>query len=146
VPGVVVDGTGTLRLDPAVALIGIANPIGPGITASSLPMPHAEANSAPLGGVLTASLDGPAGSLGALSVALPGTPGPIPGLGDPLFWELVTAVPQVAGVLAVGQPLTSTIAVPNVPALAGVAVVHHGFTWEPVGGLQVSNPAAAVVH
>jgi len=145
-PGPALIGNGVVRIDPSVTVAAGAVPFGPGLVVTTLAMPHVTAVSAPLGGTLFAGLRGPVGSLGVLSVAWPGPAVAIAPLADPIFWDLSTAVNQAVGVPAVGQPVGSQIVVPNNPVFRGVGLVYHGFTWEPVGGLQVSNPVAVVVH
>ena len=144
-PGLAVGGSGSVRIDPNVAVLAATPPFAPGVTATSLAMPDVTAACAPLGGTLTAALHGPIGSIAALSVAFPGPSLLIPGLPDPLFWNLATAVNQTVGIPTAQQPVTSQIPVPMNPVFVGVGLVHHGFTLDPVGGLQVSQPVAVVV-
>lgn len=144
-PGLAIGGTGTARIDPNVTVLAATPPFAPGVAATFQAMPNVAATCAPLGGTLTAALHGPIGSIAALSVAFPGPSLLIPGLPDPLFWDLATAVNQAVGIPAPQQPVTSQIPVPLNAVFVGLELVHHGFTLDAVGGLQVSQPVAVVV-
>ena len=66
----------------------------------------------------------------------------MPGIVDPFFWAPTSVVTQAVGVPAPGVPVSSTVNVPNHPAWLGLQLVSQGITYDPVAGLQASNPVA----
>jgi hypothetical protein len=144
--GFAVAGTGTLRIDPGVAVSGANPPFAAGVLATVAPQALVVASDPVLGNPVTAELRGPIGDLGALAVGLPGSSHPVPGIADRLFWNAATTVTQAIGVIQAGAPLAAVVAVPNQPALLGLQLVWHGVTFAPANGLQISPPAWYVVR
>ena len=145
-PGLAVGGSGSVRLDPGVVVSAASPAFAAGVSVTTIAMPQLTAVGAPLGGTITAAVNGPLGSLAALSVAFPGSALLIPGVVDPLFWDLATAVNQAIGIPLPNAPLTSQIVVPVDIAFVGAQLVHHGITLDAAAGLQISAPASTVVR
>ena len=144
--GVAFVGSGTLRLDPAVNVVGALPLIPATIAASTVAMPHVTTVGGALGSNATAALHGPIGHLGILGVGLPGPVVPVPGSPDPAFWLPTPTFVQAIGSPAIGQPLTAVTAIPNSTTLRGTALIWHGFTYDPSVGLQTSNPSFLVLE
>lgn len=144
--GFAVSGTGTLRVDPGVAVSGANPPFAAGVLAAVAPQALVVASDPVLGNPVTAELRGPIGDLGALAVGLPGLSHPVPGIADRLFWNAATTVTQAIGVIQAGAPVAAVVAVPNQPSLLGLQLVWHGVTFAPTNGLQTSPPAWYVVR
>lgn len=145
-PAPAIAGGGSLRLDPAVALVSSAgSPIDPGYTVVSAPMPAVLGSSAPPGGSLTASALGPTGVLAVLVLGLPGPPFAVPGIADPVWIDPGVFAFYAIGVPQVGVPLTGSVAVPNHPSFVGLILA-----WQSVAatgaGLQASNPSWTLVR
>ena len=139
--GPCITGIGTARVDPTASL----NP-GNGYPVSTIPlviapMPSVVATDGPLGGVVSTTMRGPMGELGALLVGLPGVPWSYPGIVDPIWLQPGSEGVCAFTVFAAGTPLQVTCAVPNVPAMRGMRFGWQGATYSPTSGLQASNPA-----
>lgn len=144
--GFAVAGTGTVRVDPGVAVSGANPPFAAGVMATVLPQALVVATDPVLGNPVTAELRGPIGDLGALAVGLPGLSHPVAGIADRLFWNAATTVTQAIGTIQAGAPIAAAVAVPNQPTLLGLQLVWHGVAFSPANGLQVSPPAWYVVR
>lgn len=137
-------GPGIVIRDPgAQILAGAPTPVGPGTTLIVRAMPALVAFSAPLGGTQLASLTGPATGIGGLFAGAPG-----PAIGSPPFvgsWfvDLATGIPMAGGTF--GSAIAGSYAVPTSQSLLGIAVAWQGWSFDPVGGWQFSNPVV-VVH
>jgi hypothetical protein len=144
--GLAVYGTGTARIDPNTTLVRTLQPAyGVGVTVVVETMPALVAATGPLGGAATARLDGPAGTLAALLVGLPGPPVSVPGFGDPFWLQPGTSAVHGLGTLG-ATPLLGGYPVPNAAWVLGVAIAWQGATFAPATGLQASNPALYVHH
>ncbi|HEU4420161.1 MAG TPA: hypothetical protein VFT55_14595 [Planctomycetota bacterium] len=145
-PPAAVTGTGAVRLDPSVSVLG-ASQFAPAITVTVQAMPHVTATDGLLGGTSAAALHGPNGHLGLLAVGFAGPAFDLPGVFvDPLFWAQGNAVTLSAGVPAPGQPVTGQVAIPGNPVFAGLQLLYQGITLDAAAGLQLSNPAVGVVR
>ena len=137
-------GPGVVVRDPgAQILAGAPTPVGPGTTLLVRPMPALTASSAPLGGNQMASLRGPGGGIGGLFAGLPS---PAIGLApflESLFVDPLTAVPMAGGVFT--GPLGGSYSVPASPSGLGTSLAWQGWSFDPVGGWQLSN-AVVVTH
>jgi hypothetical protein len=144
--GFAVAGTGTVRVDPAVAVSGANPPFAAGVQATVAPQAWVAASDPVLGNPVNVELRGPIGDLGALGVGLPGESHALPGITDRLFWNGSTAVTQAIGVVQAGAPVAAVVTVPNQQSLLGLQLVFHGVTFAAANGLQVSPPAWYVVR
>ncbi|MCU0866845.1 MAG: hypothetical protein MUC36_23920 [Planctomycetes bacterium] len=137
-------GPGIVIRDPGAQIVaGAPTPVGPGTTLIVRPMPALLASSAPLGGTQLASLAGPAGGIGGLFAGAPG-----PAIGSPPFsgsWfvDPATLIPMAGGSFL--GALVGSYSVPVSPSLAGTSIAWQGWSLDPVGGWQFSNPVV-VVH
>ncbi len=133
-------GTGTLRVEPTVTLTGAAPVVAPTITLTTKVMPRVRATLA--AGVGTVELTGATGHLAALALALPG-PRQSVGLEDALWLDLGTFGGLGATVLG-ASPFAASLPLP--PAvLPGARVVFQGATFDPLVGLQLSNPSFVIL-
>ena len=98
--------------------------------------------SAALGGTLTATANGPAGTLLLLLLGLPGPALAVPGIVDPLWIE---PAGHMYAAIGVTQPLTASLAVPVSQPLLGFAVAWQTIAFDPVAGLLASQPSIAFV-
>ena len=139
--GLVVDGTGTARLDPNTVLVPPGVGVGGGIALSRPSMPAVVASTQPLGGFATATLTGPTGAGGALFIGFPGAPRAAPPIVDPIWLDPGSALLVALG----GASLTAGYVVPPAPWLRGVVIGWQGFSLDPASGVaQASNPAVYV--
>ncbi len=125
-----VSGFGTLRMTPGVSFVGTLIPfatIDEGWTTSTV---------APLGGVVTAKLEGSANLFGGLVFGFPQAPATLPDLGE----ELWVSPLGFAITAQLGTPLTYWLSVPNDPALRGWLLGWQGVTFSPAGTV-LTNPA-----
>ena len=143
--GVLVSGTGTVRVDPGVTLEngGSAAPFAPGIPVTTQDMPTLQASTGTQGGVASASLRGPNGGLGALYVGLSGPPTVAAPFADAILLAPGTENLQVLGIF--GPSLTASYTVPPPPLLLGVRVTWQGVSADATSGVQISN-AVTYVH
>ncbi|MBL8722933.1 MAG: hypothetical protein JNK49_02755 [Planctomycetes bacterium] len=139
--GFAVAGTGTVRVDPAVAVSGANPPFAVGVQATVAPQAWVVASDPVLGNPVNVELRGPLGDLGALGVGFPGASHAVPGVTDRLFWNGSTAVTQAIGVVQAGAPVAAVVTLPNQQSLLGLQLVWHGVTFAAANGLQVSPPA-----
>ena len=140
--GFAVAGTGTVRIDPSVTVFGGTSLFAPGVAVSTAPMPEVTVAGGLLGAPTRPALHGPHGHLGVLAIGFPGPTYTVPGIVDPFFWAPTSVVTQAVGVPAPGLPVASTVNVPNQPVWLGLQLVSQGITFDPVAGLQASNPVA----
>lgn len=134
---VAITGSGSVRLDPSVALPAGAIPFGPTVIGNTIVMPAVAATTGGAGSQASASMTGPAGGIGALFLGLPALPStPLPGA-DPFITQIGTENVVALGVF--GPALTSSYTVPPLPLLLGVRVAWQGASIDAVNGLQIAN-------
>jgi hypothetical protein len=140
-----IDGTGSLRIDPAVAILGAATPpIAATLSSLTAPMPAAIGTSAAPGGSISGSALGPAGNLTILLLGLPGAPLSAPGIADALWIDPNAYLFAGFGVPQPGAPVTVSVAVPNSPIYLGTRIA-----WQSVSAgaaLEASNPTWSLVR
>jgi hypothetical protein len=140
-----IDGTGTLRLDPAVVLVTNTQPIGAGLATQIYEMPAVVAVSAGPGGTLAAAANGPTGSFTALILGFCGPPLAVPGITGSVWIEPSTCVCAAFGVPQPAVPVAATIPVPGSVGCLGVR-----FAWQSVASvgsrLEASNPTQSLVR
>lgn len=141
-----IDGSGTVRRDPAATIAGGTPAVAPGVQVMAIAMPHLTVTQTPIGSPVQTQLDGPSGAIAFLAVGLRGQGGYAPGIADRVFWEAATVATQAVGVVQPGAPLTGTLTVPAVPAFTGLPLVWHGLTFDATNGGQVSAPGTYVAH
>ena len=141
-PGVVsgdggssVSGAGIVRRDPSVILVG------PSIPFAMIDEGALTSTAAPLGGTVTAKLEGSANLFGGIVIGMPRPVGAVPGVAEELWVEPIGFA--ISGQL--GTPLTFWLDVPNDPALRGWMFGWQGVTLGP-GGSVLSNPAWFCLH
>ena len=140
--GRAIDGVGTVRLDPSVALVGAVPPIGPAIAATTVALPALSVTGGTIGGTSNATMTGASGQLGVLWIGLPGPAVALPGSGDPLaVWNGV-----VLAVAVFGPPLFASVNVPNLPGLVGQAFGWQGLTIDAGGVFQLTNAYPFLLH
>lgn len=137
-----ISGTGgTVLLDPGVALNG--NGIAPAITVVTKPM--SSLTTTFTGTHAEATLNAPAGWFGAIAISLPGPRVPLPGW-DEAVWLDGGALQFLAnGLTGPGSPVVASLPW-TLGLLVGYPSMWQGVTFDPVGGLQVSNPALLVLR
>ena len=145
-PGYAVAGTGTVRIDPAVNILGHSPAYQSGVVVTVAPQAFVTVDDPSHGAPVTALLHGPHGDLGALAVALSGPSYTFPGIVDRFFWNPATLVTLAIGVPMAGTPVAGVVALPNHASFLGLPLVWHGITHAPATGLQVSNPVFHIVH
>lgn len=140
-PQFCVAGTGTVRHEPSVSFVnGVA--FGPGLTATVATMPRMRASFG--GGLVAVELHGEPGTIGAIALALVGTPLLVPGIQDALWLDPASTTVVTFGVFAAGAPITTSLpwAGGSVPA---VRAVWQGITLDAGGGLALSNPSLTIL-
>lgn len=145
-PGYAVAGTGTVRIDPTVQVLGHSPAYQSGVVVTAAPQAFVTVDDPSLGAPVTALLHGPHGDLGALAVALSGPSYTFPGIVDRFFWNPATLVTLAIGVPMAGAPVAGVVALQNHASFLGLPLVWHGITHAPATGLQVSNPVFHIVH
>jgi len=139
--GLAITGSGTAALDPNTLLLQVASPpYGPNIQATHPTLPWLVAAPGGPGGSATASLFGHPTALSALFVGLPGRAHLVLPLPELVWLRPGSETLQAAGIGAIN----GAYAVPNAPWVVGVTVGWQGVTFDPVAGLQASNPAVYV--
>lgn len=135
-----VNGNGTLRVAPGVAMYGTPIPATIAVTTLDLPALHADGGD--LGGTAQATLSGTANQAGVVALGQPGAPTALPMVVDELW--VANAFILQAGVLA--TPLTASVTVPSLPSLRGLCFAWQGATIDPTNGLVLSNAVWSAVH
>ena len=133
-------GTGTVRYDPSVTFSSPT--FAPGVTATAQAMPRVTTSFN--GAAAQVQLDGEPGQLGALALALPGPRVVVPGIYDAIWLDGTTFTPVSVGVFAAGAPITATLPWSSA-AVPAVRAVWQGVVFDPIGGLQVSNPSFVIL-
>lgn len=137
-------GTGIVRVDPAVALLGV--PVAePGIALSVAEQPGVIADDAVPGGIATAWRFGGA-NLWLMLLGEPTVPLLLPGFADaiwfdPAAWQIVGSG---AGPSPTGTPVS--LQVPALPSLVGAAGIWQTMELDPALSLVVSSASPAVVR
>jgi hypothetical protein len=136
-------GTGTARIDPAIPLL---SPPGAGIQVTQIAMPRLLADSAPLGGTITATRSGPAGSLCVMALSLRGTVSFLPTIPDPVWIDAASLVGEASGIVPASGNFTVQKAVPNQTSLRGFGFVWQAADFNSAGQLSFSNPSSSFVR
>jgi hypothetical protein len=132
----VLGGNGSVVADPSVTLIGN---VTPGVALVIAPQALVRASGGQLGSVTLATMDGPAGQLGALFLGSLGPRQSVPGMGNQTW---IAPGSFAAGPIGVfGPQLTASVPVPNVPGLLGQVFVWQGVAFGATAGFSLSNPA-----
>ncbi len=129
---------GTVVVDPAVQVTA-ATPFAAGVVMVTRALPAVSAGSVPLGTLATATLRVPAGGIGGLFVGLATPWFLVTPFAEPLAIDPTSAVPLGAGAGMVGGSLV----LPPLASLRGTRLCWQGWSYDPAGGWQVSNP---IVH
>ncbi|MGE3171994.1 MAG: hypothetical protein AB7O97_05160 [Planctomycetota bacterium] len=138
-----IEADGAVRIDPQVVLQTAASQPIQGGTVTSVPMPEVASADAAPGGVLAATCGGPAGTPAILLFGLPGPAFELPGLQGELWASLATPIEM----LALGPaPIGAALTVPNAAIFRGLRVAWHAITFDPVHGVETSNPSVALVR
>jgi hypothetical protein len=133
--------TGSVSIDPAVTLTG--NGFAPGLTVvtkatSSLTTTftgtHAEA-----------TLNAPSGWFGAIAISLPGPRVQLVGMDDAVWLDGGALQFLASGLTGPGTPVVASVPW-TLGLLAGYPSMWQGVTFDPVDGLQVSNPSLLVLR
>jgi hypothetical protein len=140
--GLAIAGSGSVRVDPGALLSGQAPLFAPGVVVTSVAMPDVRAAGGQLGFPATCTMNGPSGALGVLLLGIPDAPLFVPGWTDPLW--VTGGFVMAFGVL--GSPLGASVAVPNIPALAGQCFGWQGLSIDAAFAFQVSNAAWFVLR
>jgi hypothetical protein len=140
-PQVCVAGTGTVRHEPSVAFVN-GVPFGPGITSTVATMPRMRASLS--GGQVAVELQGEPGTIGAIALALVGTPLLVPGIQDALWLDPASTTVVTFGVFAAGAPITTSLPWAGGPVPA-VRAVWQGVALDASGGLALSNPSLTIL-
>jgi hypothetical protein len=136
-----VAGTGTLRIDPAVGVVG---QFAAGVTSTIVAMPLLQSTNGILGGVATAHRYGLAGALAAIAVSLPGPSSALPPLPDPIWLDSSLFIAAFGIVPTTG--LTASISIPAQPALEGFPLVWQAADFGPTGIADLSNPSPMILR
>lgn len=132
----VLGGNGSVVADPSVTLIGN---VTTGVALVIAPQALVRASGGQLGGVTQATLDGPAGQLGALFLGSLGPRQSVPGMVNQTW---IAPGSFAAGPIGVfGPQLSASVPVPNVPGLLGQVFVWQGVVFGATAGFSLSNPA-----
>jgi hypothetical protein len=131
-PTAAVVGTGSLRWDPAVTVIG---PVS--VPQSVAPLPSVIGVDGQIGMAASATMEGPAGDLGVLLLGSAGRPFVVPGFVGSFWLDPAATVVLAAGVF--GPALTASVNVPMDPSLRGTLFGWQGIAIDPVGAFTVGN-------
>lgn len=127
-----VTGTGSVRRDPAVTVIG---PVG--VPQSIAPLPSVIGVDGQIGMAASATMQGPAGDLGVLLLGAAGSRLAVPGFVGAFWLDPAATVVMAAGVF--GTALTASVNVPMDPSLRGTLFGWQGIAIDPVGVFTVGN-------
>lgn len=140
-PQLCVAGTGTVRHEPSVSFVNGAA-FGAGLTATVATMPRMLASLG--GGLVAVERHGEPGTIGAIALALVGTPLLVPGIQDALWLDPASTTVVTFGVFAPGAPITTSLPWAGGPVPA-VRAVWQGIALDAGGGLALSNPSLTVL-
>lgn len=136
-----VTGTGSVWIDAGVTLSHT-------ITAAGLtvvPRPTSSLRTTFTGTHAEATLTAPSGWFGAIAVSVPGPRVQVPGMDDEVWLDGGSLQFVAQGVTGPGTPVVASLPY-TVGALVGYPSMWQGVTYDPVDGLQVSNPSLLVLR
>jgi hypothetical protein len=96
------------------------------------------------GGQVAVELQGEPGTIGAIALALVGTPLLVPGIQDALWLDPASTTVVTFGVFAAGAPITTSLPWAGGPVPA-VRAVWQGVALDASGGLALSNPSLTIL-
>jgi hypothetical protein len=136
-PGV--QGNGALRSDPAVVIAG------GGTLPAVAAMPSLATTDAPPGGALGAVHSSANTAIFVIVVGWPGPVVDVPGVIEPIWFDLASFVGVATGVGPVPGGSPASVAVPPSGALVGTRLCWQSFDLSPAG-IEASNPSVAIVR
>lgn len=142
-----ISGEGTAWVDNATVLQNVYQLSSPTIgnqqllAAAFVDMASCTASTGPLGGIASASVVGPAGSVAVLLAGFPAPPVALAGVEHALWLDAGSALTMAVG----SGSATGSYGVPAASWVVGVCIGWQGLAWDPSNGLQFSN-ADAPVH
>ncbi|MCC7062131.1 MAG: hypothetical protein IT456_04955 [Planctomycetes bacterium] len=136
----------TVEYEPGVVFV--PSPLGPtfsqSITQVTRTIPHLRATAAPLGGVATFTVHGATGDFVALLLGFSTYAQRM--LGHALLVDSAVASTAGFAVLPAGQEVAFPFAVPNDAAMRGLGFEASAALLSTLGGIDATNPAAAIVQ
>ena len=141
-------GTGSVRFDPHVIVLGHAGapPIDPMLNLTTTLVPVLLASPAVLGGQQQIQIRGTFGEMFLLALGLPQAPAPVAGLGGALW--LTAPILTDVGIIPFFQVAWRLGPVPNTPAILGLQFSRQAVTtailWNE--GMRFSNPITFTVR
>lgn len=141
-----ISGEGTAFVDNATVFQNVFQLSAPAaggaqlLAATFADLATCTATAAPLGGVASASVQGPAGSIAVLFAGFPAPPATVPGVQYPLWVGAGTTVTMAVG----AGSAAGSYNVPNAAWVLGVGIGWQGLTWDAANGLQFSNADTCV--
>jgi hypothetical protein len=136
-------GTGSLRIDPAIPLIGA---VATSVLVTTVPNARLTSNVPALGGVAAATCTATNGSLVVVAIGMPTAASSLPGLTDPLWIGASNSFVVDFGVVSAAGEFAVTVPLPGQPGLRGMALVWQAAQLGPAGVAALSNPSATLVR
>ena len=136
--------SGTLRVDPAVAIITTGLPAVLG-GALYVDLPEVTSFDAPPGGTMQAAAWATPGDIVALFAGELGPRMLVAGLPDPFWFDPAVVGLMTLGVQTTTGPVLASLDVPNTPNLRGAELMWQAVVAGP-DGLRMSNPSLALVQ
>jgi hypothetical protein len=136
-------GTGSLRIDPAIPVIGA---VAASVLVTTVPNVRLLSNVPLLGGVAAATCTAASGSLVVVAIGEPAPASPLPGLTDPLWIGATNSFAVDFGVVSAAGEFVVAEPVPGQPALRGIVLVWQAAQLGPTGVAALSNPSATMVR
>jgi len=133
-------GTGSVWVDAGVTISQI---VAPGVTV--VMRPTSSLRTTFTGTHAEATLTAPNGWFGAIAVSVPGPRVQVPGMDDEVWLDGGSLQFVAQGLTGPGTPVVASL--PYTPgALVGYPSMWQGVTYDPVDGLQVSNPSVLILR
>ena len=139
-----VAGVGIARIAPTIAVAD--SMVDPGVLLTRPQMPSLTSTTCSVGGMLTATRHGAAGTLCAIAISVRGPAKAMPTLADPVWVRDTTFLIEALGRASATGVFTVQKSVPPDPVLRGYQVVWQAADLGPSGLLAVSNPSPCFVY
>jgi hypothetical protein len=135
-----ISGTGSVWIDAGVTTSLI---VAPGVTA--VVKPTSSLRTTFTGTALEATLKTPNGWFGAIAISLPGPRVQVPGMEDEVWLDGGSLQFLASGLMGPGTPVVASVPW-SLGLLVGYPSMWQGVTFDPIDGLQVSNPSLLVLR
>lgn len=138
-----ITGTGALRIDPAIPVVG---PIDPGLPTTTAATMRIDSDLPVVGGTATATVSSRPGLLTATLFGLPAAASTLPGLADPLWIDFGTGFVVGIGTTDANGRSLAQLQLPNLPLLRGLVFVWQAAHFDGQGITELTNRSVVQVR